>query len=233
MSCIVWPRTAKGLCSPSAHRTPSVMFDLPHPLGPTITLTPGENRSLVRSGKDLKPLIVIELRCTAGSWVARDAVKGSLFGRTGSLRHGLQFGESGLLPTAALGPGVLQGLLRGSLLSRLLRAPLAAPNHLALDQGGDLEAAGVRGSHLAGHLIPYVGALPGQALLESGLEVQELLGRDRELVGEGRHRCLRGLLEAVMEVAGAQHGLAHGREGTLAPDKRIRIDATFEVAGSH
>ena len=39
------------------------MFDLPQPLGPTITLTPGENTSLVRSGNDLKPLMVIELRC--------------------------------------------------------------------------------------------------------------------------------------------------------------------------
>jgi hypothetical protein len=39
------------------------MFDLPHPFGPTITLTPGANASFVRSGKDLKPLMVIELRC--------------------------------------------------------------------------------------------------------------------------------------------------------------------------
>ena len=63
MSCIDWPRTLSGLCSPSAQSTASVTFDLPQPLGPTITLTPGENTSLVRSGKDLKPLIVIELRC--------------------------------------------------------------------------------------------------------------------------------------------------------------------------
>src|SRR5687767_7992923 len=63
MSCIVWPRTLSGLCSPSAQRTASVTFDLPQPFGPTITLTPGEKTSLVRSGKDLKPLIVIELRC--------------------------------------------------------------------------------------------------------------------------------------------------------------------------
>jgi hypothetical protein len=39
------------------------MFDLPDPFGPTMTLTPGEKTSGVRSGKDLKPLIVIELRC--------------------------------------------------------------------------------------------------------------------------------------------------------------------------
>ncbi len=64
MSCIVWPRTASGLCSPSAQSTASVMLDLPQPLGPTMTLTPGENSSRVRSGNDLNPLIVIELRCT-------------------------------------------------------------------------------------------------------------------------------------------------------------------------
>ena len=40
------------------------MLDLPDPFGPTITDTPGENVSRVRSGKDLKPFSVIELRCT-------------------------------------------------------------------------------------------------------------------------------------------------------------------------
>src|SRR5436190_1849931 len=63
MSRIDCPRTLSGLCSPSAHSTASVMFDFPQPFGPTMTLTPGENTSRVRSGKDLKPLIVIELRC--------------------------------------------------------------------------------------------------------------------------------------------------------------------------
>ena len=68
-SCIVWPRTASGLCSPSAQSTPSVMFDLPQPFGPTTTLTPGENSSWVRSGKDLKPFRVIDFRCMlSGPW---------------------------------------------------------------------------------------------------------------------------------------------------------------------
>src|SRR4030088_745285 len=62
-SCIDWPRTAIGDCSPSAQRTASVMFDLPDPFGPTITLTPAPNSSRVRSGNDLKPLIVIDFRC--------------------------------------------------------------------------------------------------------------------------------------------------------------------------
>src|SRR3954451_863498 len=63
MSRIDWPRTLSGLCSPSAHSTASVMLDFPDPFGPTITLTPGENTSEVRSGKDLKPLMAIALRC--------------------------------------------------------------------------------------------------------------------------------------------------------------------------
>ena len=54
-SFIVWPRTASGLCSPSAQSTASVTLDLPEPLGPTTTDTPGANSSWVRWGKDLKP----------------------------------------------------------------------------------------------------------------------------------------------------------------------------------
>src|SRR4051812_44315542 len=62
-SCIVWPRIASGDCSPSAHRTASVMFDLPDPFGPITTATPGPNSSRVRFGNDLKPLSVSERRC--------------------------------------------------------------------------------------------------------------------------------------------------------------------------
>ena len=40
-SCIDCPRTASGDCSPIAHSTASVTLDLPEPLGPTTTLTPG------------------------------------------------------------------------------------------------------------------------------------------------------------------------------------------------
>jgi hypothetical protein len=38
------------------------MLLLPEPLGPTITLTPGLNSRVVRSGKDLNPFIEIDLR---------------------------------------------------------------------------------------------------------------------------------------------------------------------------
>src|SRR4051794_23930370 len=62
-SCMVWPRTASGDCSPSAHKTASVMLDLPEPFGPMITAMPGANSSRVRFGNDLKPLSVMARRC--------------------------------------------------------------------------------------------------------------------------------------------------------------------------
>src|ERR1700760_2800739 len=61
-SCMDCPRTLPGDCSPSAHRTASVTFDFPEPLGPPITLTPGPNSSRVRSGNDLKPFRTIDFR---------------------------------------------------------------------------------------------------------------------------------------------------------------------------
>src|SRR4051812_37108320 len=70
-SCMVWPRTASGDCSPSAHSTASVMFDLPEPFGPMITAMPGPNSSRVRFGNDLKPLSVSERRCTGSVLVHR------------------------------------------------------------------------------------------------------------------------------------------------------------------
>jgi hypothetical protein len=66
-SCIDCPRTASGDCSPIAHRTASVTFDLPEPLGPTTTDTPEAKSSFVRSGNDLKPLRVSDLRCIQSS----------------------------------------------------------------------------------------------------------------------------------------------------------------------
>ena len=72
-SFIDCPRTASGDCSPSAHSTASVMFDLPEPFGPTITDTPVPNSSFVRWGKDLKPFIEIERRCIYGAATSSSA----------------------------------------------------------------------------------------------------------------------------------------------------------------
>src|SRR6478736_3140093 len=103
MSRIDWPRTVSGLCSPSAQRTASVMLDLPEPLGPTITLTPGENSSFSRSGNDLKTFISIDLTYIA------------------------------LTLTLALAPDAAQSLLCGRLLGGLLAPARAHAYLLGID----------------------------------------------------------------------------------------------------
>src|SRR5688572_1704781 len=54
------------------------MLDLPEPFGPTITDTPGANVSFVRSGNDLKPLRLIELRCIGSERLQRCLGRGLL-----------------------------------------------------------------------------------------------------------------------------------------------------------
>src|SRR2546427_10872836 len=55
MSSIFPPRSRRGDCSPSTQRTASEMVDLPHPLGPTIAVTPASNGSSTVPANDLKP----------------------------------------------------------------------------------------------------------------------------------------------------------------------------------
>ncbi len=63
-SSIFWERTALGACAPSTHAIASTTFDLPLPLGPTTTVTPGSKSSEVGSANDLKPLRLSDLRNT-------------------------------------------------------------------------------------------------------------------------------------------------------------------------
>src|SRR3954451_12675231 len=117
-SRICCPRTAVGLCSPIAQSTASVMFDLPEPFGPTITLTPGENVSRVRSGKDLKPFRLMAFR-----YMGVPRVPGGVASRLARTR------SDGLLLAFARStrplPQALQGSARGGLLGLLL-APARA-----------------------------------------------------------------------------------------------------------
>src|SRR5438309_547909 len=106
-SCIDWPRTASGDCSPIAHSTASVTFDLPEPFGPTTTLTPSPKSSLVRSGNDLKPVRVSDFRR-----IRTPTPGGSLLG---------------LQP--------FDGCARGLLLGVLLAAPAAGTQRALLDAG--------------------------------------------------------------------------------------------------
>ena len=61
-SCILPPRRAFALCSPSTQRIASAMLDLPQPLGPTTAVTPGSKRRVVGSANDLKPWSFSALR---------------------------------------------------------------------------------------------------------------------------------------------------------------------------
>src|SRR5262249_24853099 len=84
-SSIFPPRSAFAPCSPSTHAMASTTLDLPEPLGPTTHVMPGSSLNVVADAKDLKPLTVRLLRCTAlrgvvrarqradGRWPKRDA----------------------------------------------------------------------------------------------------------------------------------------------------------------
>jgi hypothetical protein len=50
----------------------STRFDLPDPLGPTTTETPGRNSSRVRSANDLKPTTLRVLRYRSYTFVIRE-----------------------------------------------------------------------------------------------------------------------------------------------------------------
>src|SRR5215218_722291 len=211
MSCIDWPRTLSGLCSPSAHSTASVTFDFPQPFGPTITLTPGEKTSLVRSGKDLKPLMVIELRCI----YLTPRASGSLAPRPDE--------------TSAPLPKALQGLFGGRLLGRFLGAARAMPEDLAVDARVHLEHTVMRRTGFTGDLIPYAGSVPCEALLERRLEVQQALGGELDLHRERRQRRRGGRLEPVVQIAGADHRLADRGEGAFGGEQRIDLDAAVDL----
>src|SRR5260221_13536019 len=61
-SAISPPLRAFADCSPSTQRIASDTFDLPHPLGPTMAVTPGWKLRAVLSAKDLNPSTVKFLR---------------------------------------------------------------------------------------------------------------------------------------------------------------------------
>ncbi len=63
-SSIAWPRSVLADCSPRTQSTASEMLDLPEPLGPTTTVTPGSSSIALLSAKDLNPLSMSDLRCT-------------------------------------------------------------------------------------------------------------------------------------------------------------------------
>src|ERR1700689_1565939 len=75
-SSIFEDRTVRGPWAPSTHATASTTLDLPLPLGPTTTVTPGSNCSVEGSANDLKPLRVSDFRNTVGHPTRRTAQVG-------------------------------------------------------------------------------------------------------------------------------------------------------------
>ena len=63
-SSIFWDRTALGAWAPSTHAMASTTLDLPLPLGPTTTVTPGSISNVAVSANDLNPLMVSCFRNT-------------------------------------------------------------------------------------------------------------------------------------------------------------------------
>ena len=57
MFSIFSERSIRVLCSPNTHRIASTTFDLPHPLGPTMAVTPSLKLMVILSPKLLNPLI--------------------------------------------------------------------------------------------------------------------------------------------------------------------------------
>src|SRR4051794_38448929 len=133
-SCIEAPRIAPGLCSPSAQSTASVMFDFPEPLGPTITLTPGENSSLARSGNDLNPFISIDLRYMR------------YLSGTGPRTLRCQASRARRTRCSNSIPKPFQRLLGGGLLGHLLAPPLPLADSLGVDDRRHLELTPMRRS---------------------------------------------------------------------------------------
>src|SRR6056297_729243 len=66
-SSIFWLRTALGAWAPSTQATASTTLDLPDPLGPTTTVTPGSSTIVVLSANDLNPLRLRLFRNTAAA----------------------------------------------------------------------------------------------------------------------------------------------------------------------
>ena len=183
-SCIDWPRTATGDCSPIAHSTASVTLDLPEPFGPTITETPGEKSSRVRSGNDLKPLSVIDLRCTSGLHVA---------------------------PTSS---AAAAAACSASFLERPEPRATVSPSTIAATS--NVRSCG--GPGLRRHLVEHERAAPRQPLLQRRLEVGRPLERLLDLRRERLAHRLRRRLEAVGQVARADHRLDHRGEHPLGRD---------------
>src|SRR5262249_50949018 len=95
----------------------------------------------------------------------------------------------------------------------------------------DLEPAVMGGPGLTGDLVVDRRAVARQPLLELGLEVEALAGCLLDLLAERLDHSLGGPLEAVLHVAGADHGLADGGPRPLGGEQRVDREALPLVRG--
>src|SRR5712692_11823367 len=100
-SSILCPRRVLGLCSPRAQRMASATFDLPHPFGPTMHVTPGKTWTSVFSANDLKPWMRMcssRMACaaTAHLLIPRGAVERQTKNPTRGGRRGQRVLNAGL-----------------------------------------------------------------------------------------------------------------------------------------
>ena len=194
-SCIDWPRTASGDCSPIAHSTASVTLDLPEPLGPTIDRHAGPELQARAVGERLEALEGERLQVHVRPRRPR------------RVEH-LERRARGLL---------LGGLLRAPRAGAdLARSPTAARRP---------RTCGRAAARLGGDLVGDDLAALRQALLQRGLEVDRVLERLLDLRRERLDDRRGGALVAGVQVAGADHRLddrgehalgLHERRGALA-----------------
>ena len=224
-SCIDCPRTARGDCSPIAHSTASVTFDLPDPLGPTMTDTPGSKARRVRSGNDLKPLRVIDLRCIrrvlrleAFEGRARGLLLGVLLRAPGPLAEEVLADAGGDLEGPVVGRPQLGGHLVGDDVAALGQALLQR----GLEVDGVLEGVlDLRLEGLDDRLGRALVARVQEARADDGLghRGEHALGRD-ERRGLLADAVGRGGLEALGHAEALGDGPAGRARDGLGADLR-------------
>src|SRR5262245_61546295 len=200
-SSISEPRRCFGLCSPSTQRMASTTFDFPHPLGPTMAVTPGGSSSTVRAMNDLKPfssICLIRIRALSRPRFGRHTRVGNA--HQALLRHQLRVPVR-RIHRAQEG----QPLLVASHAERLRheRRPLRAPRRPNEPHAGFRRAAtalqAIAAMTRADHVLPHRGAA-----LRARHDVIEIQLR----AGESPATVLTAILVPRVDVEAAEPNVA-------------------------
>src|SRR5690606_16845275 len=188
---------------PITQETASTRFDLPDPLGPTITVTPGRSSSRVRSANDLNPTSLRDFRYMNYTRVSRAPKVSSADARIRvDSRTGLAWSSAGV----GVDEEVAQGGVGGDGIGL---DPRDRRRRRTRPQPVDQAVAGV-GVALGPHLHPAVGevAHPAvQAQRSGGLAATLPIGHILDPAGDvgvnGLHNVSVSRLATGTEVAGA------------------------------